>query len=222
MRILPVAFLITSVIAVAANADVVANISTGIDRTTGLKLPNNASDPNYVMGTGSTAGVGLHPIARSTPLPAPYITDASSTASRWISVLTNNGAEGLDGPAGYYNYQTTVDLTGFNPSTAVLSSIGFASDNKLINLYVNGTIVASPIPDGDHNGPEAFHTVPADLGEGLFTTGINTITFQVLNDELTEAFRYEGSVIATVPEPASAALLAFTAPLLFARRRRTR
>jgi hypothetical protein len=187
-------------------SSVVANISTGIDRATGLKLPNNATDPNYVMAAGSTLGIGMHPIARSAPLPAPYITDASSTASRWISVLTNNGAEGLDGPAGYYNYQTTVNLTGFDPSTAVLSSIRFASDNKLINVYVNGTIVASPIPDGSHNGLEAFHTLPTRLGAGLFTAGINTITFKVINDELTEAFRYEGSVIATrVTGPASIA-----------------
>jgi hypothetical protein len=198
MRVLSVAFLTTSAITVGADAAVVANISTGIDRATGLKLPNNATDPNYVIGPGGTAGfVGVHPIARSTPLPGPFITDASSTASRWITVLTNNGAEGMTGPAGTYNFQTTVDITGFDPSTARLLTVRFASDNKLINVYVNGTVVASPIPDGAHNGLEEFHTLPTPLGAGLFTPGVNTITFQVINDEGPQAFRYEGSVTAT-------------------------
>src|SRR5689334_19045157 len=94
MRVLSVAFLITSALAVAADAAVVANISTGIDRATGVKLSNNAPDPNYVIGPGGSAGfVGVHPIARSTPLPGPFITDASSADSRWITVLTNNGPE---------------------------------------------------------------------------------------------------------------------------------
>jgi len=190
-----------------ARAAIVKNISTGIDPTTGLQLANNASDPDWVVATGGDGAgyVGQATIARSTPLPAVYQLDSASTASRWIAINSGIGLEGFTVPGTHYNFQTTVDLTGFDPSTANIPSGRFAVDDGIIDIRINGTAVS--IPGGSAQGLDKFYNLPANLGSGLFIAGVNTITFELLNNPSSpQALRLEGSVVAT-PEPASLLLI---------------
>jgi hypothetical protein len=203
----------------AARATVVKNISTGIDDSTGLQLVNNAPDTDYTIATGSSSNVGATPIARSTPLPAPYLTDASSTASRWIAINSGSGLEGISVAAGDYFFQTTVNLTGFLASTAIIPSLRYASDDELVSLAINGTPVFSQPQRGTDGEFFGFNQLSANLGAGLFQDGSNTISFEVYNVVGDTALRVEGSVTASVPEPASL-LMALPLSFLLAMRRK--
>ena len=202
---------------------VVKNISSGVDAATGLKLPNNAQDVDYVVAPGGDGGyVGETLIARSTPLPSSYLPDDASAGSRWVAINTGQGLEGISVPVvGSFYFQTTVDLTGFDPSTASISGGRFAVDDGLTAILVNGETAYTPpvINPTDH-----FEEVPDGVGAGWFQAGLNTITFQLVNTAsfTPVAFRFEGNVTATpIPEPgALAAAGVAVAGGLLARRRR--
>jgi hypothetical protein len=211
-----------------ARADVVKNISTGSDQVAGTKVANNAPDTDWLIAAGSAGGFsGQTSIARSAPLPSPYLPDGASAASRWIAINSNQGLEGISVPAGVYLFQTTVDLTGYDPATAVIGpSSRFAIDDGLQGIRVNGSTVYT-LPDGRvQTRFDQFETVlPANVGAGAFQPGVNTVTF-VLENALSGtpvAFRFEGSVSATpVPEPIGLGLLLGGASALIRRRRRDR
>ena len=191
-------------IAPPAGAATVKNLSTGIDDSTGLRLSNNQSDTDYIIAPGSTGGhVGETPAARSTPLPNGWLVDGASTASRWIVLNSGLGQEGVTVGPGNYIFQTTCNLAGFDPTTASIPSLRYAADNKLVSLRVNGAEVFGQ----DSTFAEefrAFTQLPANLGSGLFHAGVNTVTFEVMNQAGLNSpmgLRLEGSVTAQVPEP---------------------
>lgn len=200
---------------------VVANVSTGIDRRTGLQLPNNAPDPDWVVGPGADGGayVGQTLVARSDPLPQVYMVDAASSSSRWVVINSGQGLEGFTVPGAGYNFQTTVDLTGFDPSTAVLRPAHFAVDDALAGIQING-IAAFTSPQNFPQGLDRFYdSLPAELGAGDFHIGVNTITFDLINiPSSPQALRFEGAVTA-VPEPGGW-LLFFPAAAILSRLRR--
>lgn len=213
------------VVAGFARANIVQNISTGIDRTTGLQLPNNASDPNWSVGPGAQAGTytGVHLIARSSPLPPPYIPDSASTASRWVAINSGQPDEGISMPQGFFSFQTTVDLTGFDPATASIPGGRFGADDEITVIRINGTIIQLPI-GVLKGGFDQFYALPTNMGTGLFTSGVNTISFDMLNADAGTpmALRLEASVTATpTPEPAFASFAAIIASLTLLSRRRT-
>ena len=211
--------LLVQLVGSLARAAVVKNISTGIDPSTGLQLANNAADPDWVVAAGGDGGgyVGQATIARSSPLPAVYQSDSASTASRWIAINSGFGLEGFSVPGTHYNFQTTVDLTGYDPATASIPSGRFAVDDGIIDVRINGTAVS--IPGGSAQGLDKFYNLPANLGAGLFTPGVNTITFELLNlSSSPQALRLEASVVAT-PEPAALLFLPALAVFLTRSRR---
>jgi hypothetical protein len=202
--------------------DLVSNISTGIDPVTGQQLANNASDSRWIIGPGDGYATGQTPIARSDPLPSIYIPDSNSTSSRWIAVYTGNGQEGLSvAVTGIFYYQTSIDLTGYSPSTALITG-RLAADDAVVSVQVNGVTVYTP-PGGYFGTEGSWTALPASLGLGSFSSGVNTITFDVYNSApyTPEAFRLEAGVYATpVPEPASVGLVLAPAALLLLHRRR--
>lgn len=195
----------------ACVADVVKNLSTGIDDATSAQLTNNQADADYSIVAGGTGGhVGETLVARSTPIANGWLTDAASSASRWIVLNTGVGQEGINVGPGTYLFRTTVDLAGFDPQSAVIPSLRYAADNKLVSLRVNGTAVfAQDLTFAEEFG--SFRQLPANLGLGLFQAGANTVSFELLNQEGANTplgLRVEGSVTAQVPEPAAAAVAA--------------
>jgi hypothetical protein len=203
------ALAIVFALAAPAFAATVKPLNTGIDDATSLRLNNNQSDTDYVIAPGSTGGhVGEVPIARSTPLPNGWLADAASTSSRWIVLNTGVGQEGINAGPGNYIFQTTFSFAGFDPTTASIPSLRYAADNKLVSLSINGT----PVFSQDSTFAEefgSFRQLPANLGTGLFHDGINTVTFEVMNQAGLNSpmgLRVEGVVSAPVPEPTSAAM----------------
>jgi hypothetical protein len=203
----------------------VKNLSTGIVDATGQKIANNVSDTDYVFASGGTGGLaGTVPVARQTPLAAGWLADGGSSASRWIAVNSGTGAEGMSVATGTFLFQTVVDLTGYDPTTAFLNSVRYAADNRLTAVRVNGVTVFSQAPTpGEEFG--SFISLPATLGLGQFVAGGNTITFEVTNtpppphlSSTPMGLRLEGSLSAAVPEPAACVSLA-TGLLLVVRRR---
>lgn len=211
-----------------ARADVVKNISTGINPGTGARLPNGAANGTYVIAPGGTGGRDGAPVnVWSEELASTYVPDAESTQSRWIAIYTGEGNLGLGVYEGTYFYQTTVDLTGYDPATAIIASPRLAVDDAFHGVKVNGVDVFTPPPPGYYSNMDHFVNLPANLGAGAFRPGVNTITFVVENVVLGSpaSLRLEASVTATpVPEPLAVGIIAIAGMFALGRainRRRT-
>ena len=220
----------SALVAPVARAAVVKNISTGINPATGQKVPNAQATTAYVIAPGGTGGqVGQRIVAWSSEIPpygypGTYAPDEASAASRWISIFPPGAPNPIVG-LGTFHYQTTVDLTGFDPATAVIASPRMAVDDAFRGVRVNGVTVFTPPPPGYYSNMDHLIDLPAGLGAGAFRAGVNTVTLVVENvaDQSPASIRFEGTVTATpIPEPAGAAVLALTAGLGLALRRRGR
>jgi hypothetical protein len=182
-----------------AKADVVPIpiFNTGVDGS-GTVLPDGTlGDPHYTLMTvpsGSTA-IQVRTSAGGFPI-GPWIGDDSLSA--WIR--PNN--PGSNDPGGTFDYQTTFDLTGLNPATAVL--IGqWATDNQGSAILING--VSTGQTAAGFTGWSSF-----TLSSG-FIAGVNTLDFIVYNVPQDTGnptgLRVEMSGTAAVPEPSSLAQL---------------
>ncbi|MFO0897485.1 MAG: Ig-like domain-containing protein [Pirellulales bacterium] len=156
----------------------VKNISTGWNDDDAVKLVDGAADIEYRIGSGGTGGqVGQIPnvLPGNNPFGS-YVPDDASQGSRWLAVITNPPLDVTVLP-GTYDWETHVDLTGWDPATATLSALRYAADDTLLNVAINGAVVFTPGP----NGGNAFRDA-GDVGLGAFKDGINTIRFRVLNN----------------------------------------
>jgi hypothetical protein len=213
-----------------ARADLVRDISTGLNSSgTGL-LPNFTVDPNYtVTGPGGGPFFGQARVYAS--VPSSYIDDAALPGSRWdYLVMDPADMTGTFVPSGNYVFRTTVDLTGFDPSTASIRNLLVAADNAFVSVAVNGTVVLSrPLPPPgvvieEFGPPTAPIALPDFLGLGAFHGGLNTIELTMFNQGFggglgpsPGALRVQGTVEATptgvgvVPEPSTLSLLSLGA-----------
>jgi hypothetical protein len=217
--------LLVAVVSSGAAAEVVQNISTGVDPETGAKIPNNTEQSTYVIAPGGTGGeVGQRIIAWSEGIdpygyPFTYAPDDASDASRWISIYPpekDNPIVGL----GTFHYQTTVDLSGYDPATAVIAAPRFAVDDTFNGVLVNGVNVFTPPPPGYFSNMDHLREL-SDLGAGAFRPGLNTITFVIENvaDQSPASLRLEANVTATpIPESAAAAAVGALGFLLLRRK----
>jgi len=153
-----------------------------------------------ILVPGDTTDILIRTSDGGYPIP-PYSGD--NFFSRWIG--PNNDSQ-LDGPVGTYRYQTTFDLTGFDPSTASVSG-NWATDNNGLDILINGnslgyTTSFTSFQDGFS---------PFTVNKAYLNGGVNTLWFDVNNGGGPTALRVEiggtATPIAPVPEPASLLLL---------------
>ncbi len=139
--------------------------NTGVNAAGG-SLAEDATDTHYVLRPSGAAVVATTS-AGGFPIP-PWIGD--STVSAWISPA----ADTLAASAGTsYRYETTFDLTGFNPSTARIAG-RWATDNDGLDILINGTST------GQANTTQFGIWTNFVINSG-FVVGINQLTFVVRN-----------------------------------------
>ena len=173
--------------------------STGVDDT-GAALGTDALDPHYALTVSSdpsAPGPGAYVVCAGFPFPewAPNLTDP---VAQWIAPSPNNSE-----PNGPYTYQTTFSLTGFIPSTAIITG-NLSSDDTILNVLLNGNSLGISTP------VQGYGSVYPFMIDQYFQPGINTLTFESANvDGVTTGIivQMTGTAQAVVPEPCSAALL---------------
>jgi hypothetical protein len=122
--------------------------------------------------------------------------------SAWIGFQDNFSSS----PHGVYDYQTTFDLTGYDPSTASISGSWSADQFGSINL--NGVPTGQSVPDGNWDGGAHPNLNPFAISSG-FHAGTNTLDFIVTEPDDGDGLRIRNmTLIATaVPEPSTCCLL---------------
>jgi hypothetical protein len=130
---------------------------------------------------------------------------------------------------GTYQFQTTFDLTGFTPSTAVIDGL-WEVDGGGVNILINGKSTGqstTPTMAGGSNigsflTPTLFAITNASCAGGCFIGGVNTITFVTSNGAGESGIRVQfTSATATVPEPGTwFSIASGIGVLAFLRRRR--
>jgi hypothetical protein len=78
-------------------------------------------------------------------------------------------------------FDVCVDLTGFDASTALITGLRYAADNKLVSVEINGI----PVFTQDESFAEEFGSFQTigDVGVLLFEDALNLIRFVVWNQE---------------------------------------
>ncbi len=151
---------------------------TGVD-TSRVTLADGATDAHYTLVKNADSSASTKAFVEdSTKWPlvsGPWL--ANSDLSKWLGPRTDPGTESpLGGPSvGDYVYRLNVDLTGFDPSSVVLSG-GWASDNSA-ELIING--LATGLTQA------GFATLANFSINGAFKHGVNQIDFKVNNGDAT-------------------------------------
>lgn len=179
-----------------------AVFNTGVDAS-GNPLPGGAIDPHYTLiQSPDVTYDGPEAFVTNSGFPIGPWT-ANSSVSKWISPRADAGNNNA---TGQYTYRTTVDLTGFDPATAVI--VGrWMSDNNGLDILVNGN------GTGHTTLFESFRLGYADFTlDDYFVSGINTIDFVVFNGTAAlnpTGLRVEmtGSAL-PIPEPGTWAMVA--------------
>lgn len=142
--------------------------NTGVDANGSVRPNGTIGDLNFTLvsvPSGST-NIRIGTSAGGFPIP-PWFGDTNKSA--WL--LPNNNSQG-DSSAGDFTYQTTLDLSRYDPKSIIIT--GFAAvDNSIDTIVVNGVNNAVSITDFT-----AFY--PFTLSNG-FIKGINTIQIRVNN-----------------------------------------
>ncbi|MFN0127261.1 MAG: PEP-CTERM sorting domain-containing protein [Verrucomicrobiales bacterium] len=205
----------------APAATISSLFNTGVDAT-GTPLADDAPDSHWALvAPGAQVGAPLVvTAANGFPVP-PWIGD--NTTSAWIGTLSTS-ALGPTNVTREYHYQTTFDLTGFVPSTAIIS--GQASqDNVLLDVLINGVSAGISESAVSFGGFSPFSFDAGDIAQ--LNGGLNTLTFIVQSatvngteDYTSVRVEFLSREATLIPEPATAGFLGLAALTLLRRRRR--
>jgi uncharacterized repeat protein (TIGR01451 family) len=167
------------VVAVPAYADNIPLFNTGA-------TAEGSVDPHYTLiQSADPAFPGPNAFVALTtgyPLPGPWI--PNNATSKWIAPQADQSGGNA---SGLYIFRTTFDLTGLNPSTAVITG-QWTTDNNGVDILINGVSTGFTTPF------EAFSQgfFPFTINSG-FVAGINTLDFVVNNGGLPIGLRVEMS-----------------------------
>jgi hypothetical protein len=188
---------------ITASANTITSLyNTGVNDS-GVVLANGTlGDPHYTLITvpGGSSEILVRASSGSYPIP-PYIGDFSLSA--WIGP---NNDSSLNGPVGEYIYRTTFDLTGLDPSTAIITG-QWATDNPGIDIVLNGNQL------GIQNTIQFVNWSSFTINSG-FENGMNTLDFVVRNEGGPTALRVQMTGTA-LPAPDSASTMALLSGALF-------
>ncbi|MGK0188943.1 MAG: hypothetical protein ACI9R3_004758 [Verrucomicrobiales bacterium] len=142
--------------------------NTGVDDD-GELLFDDDIDPHYQIAVNPDSESPDAVVQNTVGFPigdGPWL--APGPDSNWIGPTFNTNGE-----PGDYTFRTTLDLSGFDPTTAFVEG-QWSTDNSGVDIVVNG------ISTGE-TGP-GFNTYGAfNISPGNFTSGTNTIDFIVNN-----------------------------------------
>lgn len=176
----------------AAWADTITFWNTGV-AADGSLLAAGSADTHYTLIDSADPNGTM---AMATSAHSAW-TQPTSTAG-WISP-GSSGYQNWD--SGYYVYQTTFDLTGYDVTTASLSGMIAADDS--VAVYLNGSGLAA------FNGSTGFSSLTPFLISSGFVSGVNTVDFVVHNDDGPTGLMVDDTVAtAQTPEPGSLLLMA--------------
>jgi hypothetical protein len=184
----------------SAQASIISSLfNTGVDGA-GTPLFNNDPEIHYTLISGPDGATPLRVAtsANGFPIP-PWLGDDSLSA--WIGPASDGS---LDGSVGNYDYQTTFDLTGFDPLSASITG-QWSMDNTGVDILINGVSIGPASSD--------FESWTAFSINSNFVAGINTLDFVINNGGGPTGLRVEMSGNADplptdgVPEPATLVML---------------
>ena len=194
--------------------------NTGVDAS-GNPLAIGSVDPHYQL-VSFPAGSGFNSntfVADTTQSPINGAWVNPGATARWIGPTTNVVNMPSATTTGEYIYQTTFDLTGFDPSSALINGQWTVDDTSL-GIVLNGTDMGNTI-----NGSGAFTSLKSFTLNSGFIAGINTLRFKVTNAVVPDLTNPSGLVVImngtanVVPEPASIISIAAGISLVLLRKR---
>ena len=203
------ALLLTALLSTAslAQAATLAVHNTGVDAGDTVVAMGDATSFWTLAAQPASAGLtlGANPVRFKHPS---YFADTATSA--WVAGSTN----GVDNVVGAFAYELTVDLTGFDPDSAVISGI-FGTDNDG-SIALNGNAPAATTAFAGFGAPTAF-----TFSDG-FVAGLNTITVAFNNGGGPTAFhvQFSSATASPVPLPGALGLLAGGVTCLGVLRRR--
>ncbi len=190
------------------------NLGTGLSAG-GVALADGATDPFWTTSVNGGATFSAAKVlgnSFNTPCGCSILPNALS--GKWINTT---GQIGTGWPIGQTVYtRRSFDLSGYD-LTSVLLSGSFAVMDSNLGLYLNGTLLPGTTLLYPSYTPWSFLTNFSVLGtSGLFNAGVNTLEFRstsvnsIYDGVMLQKASVDGDYTppATVPEPASLALMA--------------
>ena len=172
---------------------------TGLDAA-GNPLPLGAADPHYAVVIA-----GLPPAEVRTGIALTYF--PNNALSQWVWQYENGSPTAVT-----LTFRTTFDLTGFDPTTAVING-AWGTDNWGAAIRLNGNVTGTTLLSGYPGAPpisnfQALHSFTIN-NPAWFLPGVNTLEFDIIGGGGSqEAFRAQLSgTAAVVPEPGTLTLL---------------
>jgi hypothetical protein len=143
--------------------------NTGVDDS-GTTVTTGSGDPHYQL-TYSAESTPPPPAVPATVMDNHSAWLANDASSKWIGVVPSGYTSVA---AGYYNFRTTFDLTGYNPATAELK-INVSADNRVDDILINN------ISQGMAFTGYSSWSGTFSITNG-FVTGVNTLDFVSFNE----------------------------------------